>query len=100
MMHNPPAPNSVAVLRFIPTLRGETNPNLTPREIQVVTAIVGGTPNGVIADNLGIAYETLKRHLYSAMKKTGMPNRTTLAIHAVLTGLVSLDGVVIWGAKQ
>ncbi|MEI6666739.1 MAG: response regulator transcription factor [Acidobacteriota bacterium] len=57
--------------------------NLTPREFQVVGAIVEGCSNRDIARQFEISEETVKRHLTNIFDKTGVSNRLELAMFAV-----------------
>ena len=62
----------------MPTLAPQNE--LTPREEQVVALVAEGCSNPDIARELEIGAETVKRHLYVAMRKTGMGNRLELAL--------------------
>lgn len=53
---------------------------LTPREIQV--AAMAALKNQVIAKNLGITRATVKAHLLNIRNKTGLENRTQVALFA------------------
>jgi DNA-binding NarL/FixJ family response regulator len=62
--------------------------NLTPRELQIVAAIVKGCSNKDIASDLGITEVTVKHHLTSIFDKVGVPTRLELALFAINHGLV------------
>ena|SRR5215472_8949433 len=52
---------------------------LTPRELEVVSAIVRhGMPNKEIAHFFNIAEDTVKKHVGSIFNKTGVSNRNEL----------------------
>jgi two-component system, NarL family, nitrate/nitrite response regulator NarL len=57
--------------------------NLTPRELQIIRAIVDGHANKEIGDRLGVAEPTVKHHLTSIFDKTGVSNRLELALFAL-----------------
>ena len=57
--------------------------NLTPRELEIVSAIVNGYTNRDIAEELKIAEQTVKHHLSNIFDKLGVSNRLELALFAV-----------------
>jgi two-component system nitrate/nitrite response regulator NarL len=61
---------------------------LTPRELQIISAVVAGSPNKQIAEQLSISADTVKHHLTSIFDKLGMSNRLELALFAIHHGLV------------
>lgn len=56
---------------------------LSGRERQVAQGVLDGKPNKVIARDLGITETTVKVHMKSILRKTGMANRTQTAIWAL-----------------
>lgn len=56
---------------------------LTRRELMVAAAVSTGATNRRIAEELGIAQDTVKRHLHKAQTKTGYSNRCELAVKMV-----------------
>ena len=56
---------------------------LTPRELEVVRAVVHGGTNRDIATQLGITEDTVKRHLTNVFDKTGVSSRLELALFAL-----------------
>ena len=56
---------------------------LTPRELQVVGAIVEGSSNKDIGRTFGVTEQTVKNHLSSIFDKLGVSNRLELALYAV-----------------
>jgi two-component system, NarL family, nitrate/nitrite response regulator NarL len=61
---------------------------LTPRELEIVRAVVSGQSNKDIASRLGVAEPTVKHHLTSVFDKLGVSNRLELALFALHHGLV------------
>jgi DNA-binding NarL/FixJ family response regulator len=62
---------------------------LTPRELEIVGAIVDGDSNRDIADRLDISLQTVKHHLTNIFDKTGASSRLELAVFAIRHGLVT-----------
>jgi len=56
---------------------------LTPRELEIVSAIVAGAANKDIARQLSISEDTVKHHLTNIYDKLGVSNRLELALYAV-----------------
>jgi two-component system nitrate/nitrite response regulator NarL len=56
---------------------------LTPRELQMVSAVVAGCSNGDIAAKFAISSKTVKHHLTNIFDKLGVSNRLELALFAV-----------------
>lgn len=56
---------------------------LTPRELQVVSAIVAGYTNKDIAQKFTISEQTVKHHLTNIFDKLGVSTRLELALFAV-----------------
>jgi two-component system, NarL family, nitrate/nitrite response regulator NarL len=62
---------------------------LTPRERQVVSALVSGEDTRMLARSLGIAATTVRCHIQSVLTKMGAHSRLELATTAVRAGMVS-----------
>jgi DNA-binding NarL/FixJ family response regulator len=62
---------------------------LTPRELQVIAAIVEGASNKDIGKELGLSEQTVKNHLSSIFDKLGVSTRLELALYAVHHRLLS-----------
>ena len=60
---------------------------LTPRELQIVAAVVEGCTNKDIAEKFSISEDTVKRHLTNIFDKLGTSNRLELALFAINHGL-------------
>ena len=61
---------------------------LTDREYEVARAVCQGLANKSIARELRISEKTVKNHLSSIYRRTGVSGRTQLAIWAMRHGLV------------
>lgn len=77
--------------RFLPR-HGEKNARenfgLSPREIEVVTAIVAGYSNREIAQKLSVSEQTVKHHITNTFDKLGVSNRMELTLFAINHHLV------------
>jgi DNA-binding NarL/FixJ family response regulator len=56
---------------------------LTPREMEIVSTVVGGYANSEIAQKFEISVKTVKHHLTNIFDKVGVSNRLELALFAV-----------------
>lgn len=63
---------------------------LTPRECEVLQKAALGLSNRQIGDELGIAEQTVKNHLSSAMRKLSIHDRTHAVVMALGNGWISL----------
>lgn len=61
---------------------------LTEREAEVLTLLAAGNPNKVIAAELFISLDTVKRHVTHILDKLGADNRTEAASRARALGLL------------
>ncbi len=61
---------------------------LTPREVDVLRALVGGSSNKAIATQLGVSTATVERHLSNLYRKLGVSGRAEAAVRAVRHGLL------------
>lgn len=61
----------------------EKNFGLTPRELEILSAVVAGYSNREIANYCKIAEETVKHHLSNMFDKLGVSRRLDLALFAV-----------------
>ncbi len=61
---------------------------LTDREMQALLGIARGLSNRAIAEELGIAENTVKNHVRGVLEKLGVASRTEAALYAVREGLV------------
>jgi len=88
------SPESVASLveRLKTSTQRPQTPNprfgLTPRELEIVVAVVSGYSNPEIAEKLALSEQTVKHHLTHVFDKLGVFSRVELALFAVNHNLV------------
>ena len=63
----------------------------TSRELEVLREMTGGDTNQEIAERLHMSVATVKTHILNMREKTGLRNRTELAVRAREIGLVILN---------
>ncbi len=63
---------------------------LTPRELQIVAAVVEARTNKDIGEKFSISEDTVKRHLTNIFGKLGTSNRIELALFAINHGLATI----------
>ena len=63
---------------------------LTPREMQIIGALVDGQTNKDIGVTFGISEYTVKHHLTNVFDKLGVYNRVELVLFAISHHLVAL----------
>ncbi|MBI4463263.1 MAG: response regulator transcription factor, partial [Acidobacteria bacterium] len=61
---------------------------LTPRELEIVSAVVSGYSNKEIAQKFFLSEDTIKHHITSIFNKMGVSNRLELAVAALHHKLV------------
>jgi DNA-binding NarL/FixJ family response regulator len=66
------------------------DPQLTPRELEVLAALADGVSNKVIARRLGISFHTVKFHVAGILAKLGAETRTEAVAQGARLGLVML----------
>ncbi len=64
---------------------------LSPREVDVLTALARGRSNKEIAQDLSIGEETVKTHVSNILSKLHLADRTQAAIYGLQQRLVPLD---------
>ena len=62
--------------------------SLTKRELDVLRQMAEGKSDAQIGDALSISVSTVKHHIQQLRSKTGLANRTQLAVEAVRSGLI------------
>lgn len=69
---------------------GAPGTRLSPREREVVAAVVDGLSNDEIASRLGIAPKTVESHLRRLFERLGLASRTELATRALREGWLEI----------
>lgn len=64
---------------------------LSPRELEILKLVVGGTPNKLISDALGLAEKTVKWHMTNIFEKLNVMDRTSAATAALKRGIIALE---------
>ena len=83
---------SEAAARLMREVRAPENPEaLTDREAEILMLLARGKANKQIASSLYISEKTVKAHVSAILVKLGVQSRTQAALHAIRTGLVSID---------
>jgi two-component system, NarL family, response regulator LiaR len=81
-----------AAARLMREVRAPESPeDLTERQTEVLKLLARGKANKQIAASLFVSETTVKSHVSSILIKLGVHSRTQAALHAVRTGLVSVD---------
>jgi two-component system, NarL family, response regulator LiaR len=81
-----------AAARLMREVRAPESPQeLSERESEVLKLVARGKANKQIASELFVEEKTVKAHVSSILRKLGVQSRTQAALHAVRTGLVSLE---------
>lgn len=70
--------------------RPEIEPVLTPREIEVLRRVAEGSPNKIIAHELGISEHTVKFHVAQILSKLQAGSRTEAVTAGLRLGIVHL----------
>jgi len=86
------SPSLLASLK--PIIAKINKPQLTDREIEVLTCIVKGDSNKKIACDLGISERTVCFHMSNCLRKLKVSNRTHAIVQAVNHGLINIDSKV------
>ena len=78
--------------RLLPRLGGRPkgrNPDLSPREREVLVLVARGGTNQQIADELMVSRDTVRNHVASVLAKLGVNSKLQAAAVAVQRGLIS-----------
>jgi len=79
-----------AQLAKSPTLRGERDYGLTPRELEILQMIVDGQSNKEIATKLDLSANTVAAHRANMMDALGIHKTAELVVYAIRNGLVNI----------
>lgn len=74
-------------------ISGETNKDLSIREIDVLQLIVKGITNKEIADKLNISLNTVLSHRKNITAKLGIKTVSGLTFYAIMNGIISGDDI-------
>jgi NarL family two-component system response regulator LiaR len=85
------APEAAARLMREVRAPEESPEELTERETEILKLLARGKANKQIASDLFVEEKTVKAHVSSILMKLGVQSRTQAALHAVRTGLVSVE---------
>ncbi len=66
-------------------------PELTPRELEVLQLLAAGCSNKEIMDRLDISLPTVKLHVVNLREKLGAADRTQAVVHAFKRGILHLE---------
>jgi DNA-binding NarL/FixJ family response regulator len=66
------------------------SPNLSNRELEVLTSVAAGLSDKQVAGRLGISPKTVRNHLSKVFVKLSASNRVEAVINAMRVGLLSL----------
>jgi two-component system, NarL family, response regulator LiaR len=81
-----------AVVKLMSDMSAPENPeDLTDREIEVLKLLARGKANKQIASDLFTDEKAVRTSVFSILRKLGVRSRTQAALHAVRTGLVSVE---------
>lgn len=75
--------------RYIRQLHDAGNPQLTPREIEILKWYADGKTAPDIGKILNISVDTVKFHTKNSISKLGAPNKTAAVVRAVTMGLLA-----------
>jgi DNA-binding NarL/FixJ family response regulator len=78
-------------IKGLPRKQGESVPELTNREREVLQLIVHGKSNKEIAAILGLSANTIAVHRANLMQTLGMHNTAELVVYAIRNGLASIS---------
>jgi two-component system NarL family response regulator len=68
----------------------DTRPDITPRELEILTLVTRGNANKEIAASLGIAEDTVKQHVSRILQKLAVNDRAQATAEAIRLGLVTV----------
>lgn len=67
---------------------GPSNPDLSPRQLEVLDLVTKGLTNQEIAETLGFTKDGTKRHLHHIYQKLGVSSRAEATSEALKRGLL------------
>ena len=78
-------PDLIDAFRNVTSVSPPSSPidSLTPREIEIITAVINGATNRDISAQLTLSEQTVKNHLSHIYDKVGVSNRVELVLFAL-----------------
>jgi DNA-binding NarL/FixJ family response regulator len=70
---------------------------LSPREIQILEVVTGGSTNKQVAYDLGISEQTVKNHMSSILRKLSVNDRTQAVVYAIREGWIEMTPAIEQG---
>jgi len=67
-----------------------TRPDITPRELEILTLVTRGNANKEIAATLGIAEDTVKQHVSRILQKLNVNDRAQATAEAIRRGILRM----------
>jgi DNA-binding NarL/FixJ family response regulator len=68
-----------------------SSPNISRQELQIIVCIAKGLSNREIGEYLTLKEGTVRNYITSILEKTGLKNRTQIAVYACNRGLIKED---------
>ena len=82
---------STKLINRLGSRNNQVTEGLTEREMSVLRAAAHGSPNKVIAKQLGISGQTVQVHLRNIFGKLGVNSRSEAVAHAIRHGWITLE---------
>jgi DNA-binding NarL/FixJ family response regulator len=73
---------------------------LSPRWVQILEVITGGSNNKQVAYELGISDQTVKNHMSSVLRKLSVNDRTQAVVYAIREGWIQMSPAVENGGSD
>jgi two-component system nitrate/nitrite response regulator NarL len=82
VVHLSPKPESASEVQVEPKAPAPRSNSLSAREAEILSSLMEGTPNKLIARKLHVTEATVKVHVKAILRKIGAANRTQAALWA------------------
>jgi DNA-binding NarL/FixJ family response regulator len=73
---------------------------LSPREVQILEVVTGGSTNKQVAYELGISEQTVKNHMSSILRKLSVNDRTQAVVYAIREGWIEMPPAIENGGSD